>query len=108
MVLARYKVHTMPQLQERKEIINQEIKELNHDRNQLRRKLRTVTGETEIAALRFQIAAVSAQIKPKFKEVKLLEEVEKRAINIARKVDKTASDIDLAKKKMIGKDISSK
>lgn len=104
--LAKYKIHTMPELSEQKEILNQEIGNLNKERNQIRRKLRTVTDETTIRILRSEITRVSVQIKPKYKDVKLLEEVEKRADLTARKAEKVA--LGIAPIKTLNKEILSK
>lgn len=105
-VLYRYNIHTLPELNEQRTILNQEIGKLNNDRNNLRKQLRTAIDETEIALLRSQIAAISAQIKPKYREVKLLDEVEKRSVWVTRKAQRVASTV--APEKVIDKNILSR
>ncbi len=99
-LLVKHGIDTDVQLAAHKGGVTAQIATLSSQRKRLSNKTRTVKGEDALAALKSEIAALSAQIGELRREVRLCENIETRSVEMKDKLHRAREDAKSKSKEM--------
>jgi polyhydroxyalkanoate synthesis regulator phasin len=91
-LLVTHGIDTAEQLTDHKDNLTTEIISLYDERKCLRYQMRNIHDDEKLAAIKTDIAALSAKIGELRKDVRLCEDIEKRSIDMKEKIRRAAED----------------